>query len=96
MKILCALLVIIVVALISLAAIGPDDLAKSHIKAMRDDGSITNVVNMLFDDGTVCQVRGHRWGNHMHVTLEYAPNLAGCRECVICKLHQSLYTTEWR
>lgn len=79
-----------------LLAAGLDDTAKGHIKAMQDDGSITNVVNMLVTNGTICAVRGHSWGNHMHVTLEYWPSRIGCRECKICGLHQSQYATEWK
>lgn len=79
-----------------LAAVNMDDLAKSHIKAMQDDGSITNVLNMVITNGTFCQVRGHSWGQHMHVTLEYSPSRIGCRECKICGLHQEQYATEWK
>jgi len=79
-----------------LAAVNMDDLAKSHIKAMQADGSITNVLIMLITNGIFCQVRGHTWGEHMHVTLEYSPNRIGCRQCKACGEHQSQYATEWK
>lgn len=85
---------LIIVGLIAcgtlLAAVSLDDLAKSHIKAMRNDGSITNVVNTLIADGTVCQVRGHRW--------EFGCGMSGClvnhggpmRHCPFCSTTQPM------
>jgi hypothetical protein len=86
----------ILLILLLLAAVNLEELGKSHIKAMRDDGSLTNVVNTLVADGTFCQVRGHQWGTHMHITLEYSPNRVSCRQCQLCGLHQSQYATDWK
>lgn len=44
----------------------------------------------------LCSVRGHVWGDHLHVTLEYVPSRIGCRECKVCGLHQSQYASEWK
>lgn len=73
-----------------LAAVSLDETAKAHIKAMHDDGSITNVVNTLIADGTVCQVRGHQW--------EFGCGMVGClvnhsgpmRHCSFCSTTQPM------
>lgn len=79
-----------------LAAVNMEELAKSHIKSMRDDGSITNVVNTLITDGTVCQVRGHKW--------EFGCGMVGClvnhggpmRHCSVCGTTQTQEIGPWR
>ena len=71
-------------------------LAKSHLKASKEDGSITNLIEELVRSGEFCRIRGHSWGEHMHITMEYSPNRIGCRECKVCRLHQSQYATEWK
>lgn len=90
------LVLLAVLGVVAYGAITLDDLAKSHIQTMQADGSITNVLNLLITEGTFCQVRGHTWGQHFHLTLEYSPGKAGCRECSICKLHQTQYVTDWK
>lgn len=57
--------------------------------------TLTNYVNKISTDGTFCRVRGHTWGEHMHVTAEYSPNALACRQCSLCGLHQERYE-EWR
>lgn len=84
------------VCLCLLASTSPDDIAKAHIKAMQNDGSITNAVNLLVKDGLFCSVRGHAWGMHVHQTLEYVPDRIACRECKACGLHQAQYVSEWK
>lgn len=73
-----------------------DGLAKTQIEAMKYAGTLTNVINLLASSGQFCQVRGHVWGPHAHVTLEYVSNRIGCRECKVCGLHQEQYATEWK
>lgn len=64
--------------------------AQCHIDDMRKDGSLTNVVNLLFSTGVICEVRGHTWGQHMHLTLEYySDGRPECRQCTICGKHQT-------
>lgn len=71
-------------------------LAAKHIKAMRDDASITNVVNALIKDGTLCTIRGHQWLDG----CSYGP---GClvlhtvemRHCDVCKKQQTR-SSEWK
>ena len=62
------------------------DVAKSHIEEMRSDGSITNVVNMLIENGTVCNVRGHKWeagcGTFGCLVIHTVP----MRHCIVCGL----------
>lgn len=72
------------------------ELAYAHTKAMQADGSITNVINLLATSREFCRIRGHAWGPHLHVTLEYVPDRIACRECKICGLHQSQMATEWK
>lgn len=71
----------------------PEDL---RIKEMEEDGSLTNVINLLATSGKLCAVKGHAWGSHLHVTLEYDQGRIGCRECKVCKLHQSQYASDWK
>lgn len=69
---------------------------RDRVKEMELDGSLTNVINLLITSGKFCAIRGHAWGTHMHVTLEYEPGRIGCRQCQICGLHQSQHTTDWK
>lgn len=73
----------------------PAFLPELHINGMKDDGSFTNVVQLLIESGEICKVRGHAWTPHMHLTLEYAPNRVSCRECSLCRAHQS-QIAEWK
>lgn len=84
------------IALAVIAQVSADALAAKHVKEMREDGSITNVVNLLISSGEFCRVHGHAWGPHLHVTLEYMPDRISCRECKVCGLHQSQYVTDWK
>ncbi len=52
-------------------------------------------INAMCADGSVCAVRGHAWGDHVHTTLEYSPGRIGCRQCSLCGAHQNLYH-EWK
>lgn len=65
-------------------------------KMLVTDEGRTNIVNTLIASGEFCRVRGHTWGNHMHVTLEYSESRIGCRECKICGVHQEKHATEWK
>lgn len=65
-------------------------------KILVSESGRTNIVNSLVANGEFCRVRGHTWGDHMHVTLEYSPSRIGCRECKVCGLHQEQYATEWK
>lgn len=69
---------------------------RDYIKEMELSGSLTNTINLLVTSGKLCAVRGHVWGEHMHVTLEYEPGRIGCRECKLCGLHQSKHATDWK
>lgn len=72
------------------------ELARAHVITMQADGSITNVINLLVASGELCRIRGHAWGSHLHVTLEYMPDRIACRECKVCGVHQSQFATEWK
>lgn len=73
-----------------------NDLVKSHIKSMQDDGSITNVINLLVTNGTFCQIRGHQW--------EGGCGMDGClvihnnpmRHCPVCGTIESREIGPWR
>ena len=54
-------IILLFCALLALAAQSPSELARKHIQAMTEDGSLTNVVNELIQSGTICKVRGHKW-----------------------------------
>lgn len=60
------------------------------------ESSRTNIVNDLIETGEFCRVRGHAWGGHLHVTLEYVTDKIGCRECKVCGQHQTQYASEWK
>jgi len=67
--------------------------AQSHIALMRADGSLTNVVNSLVADGTVCAIRGqHIWaaGCYMSGCLVYHGD-GPMRHCELC--HKLEYMT---
>ena len=72
-----------------------DELARSHIKIMQDDGSITNVINLLISEGIFCQVRGHKW--------EAGCGVSGClvihdgpmRHCVVCGKTETREMKPW-
>ena len=98
-KLFWALALAVGLAVLASAQVPPvqvANLAKAHIKAAKDDGSITNLVEELVVSGEFCRIRGHSWGDHLHITAEYSPNRIGCRECKVCRLHQSQYATEWK
>lgn len=65
------------------------------IKLLVSDVGRTNLVNALVATGEFCRVRGHAWGHHVHVTLEYQDGKIGCRECKACKKHETQYA-DWK
>lgn len=93
---LAPFLLITTISCVFAATLTVEETTKSHIAAMRKDGSLTNVVNALVADGTFCAIRQHSFQSHLHVTLEYVSNKAGCRECSMCGLHQTMYLSDWK
>ena len=78
------------------AALNLDELAKAHVKAMRDDGSITNVVNLIVSDGTFCQVRGHKWEFGCGVNGCLVNHYAPMRHCAVCGSTQTQKVGPWQ
>jgi hypothetical protein len=72
--------------------------AQSHIKAMREDGSLTNVVNALVADGTFCQVRGHKLelGCGVMGCLVNHPDVLRMRHCPMCGSVQTQEAGPWK
>lgn len=78
------------------AAVSVDELAANHIKAMRDDGSVTNVIEKLVSDGTFCEVRGHQWvlGCGQIGCLVY--HSGPTRHCSVCSSVQAQQLGPWK
>ena len=79
-----------------LAAVSMDELAKSHVKSMRDDGSITNVINLLVTNGTFCQVREHKWESGCGISGCLVIHRGPIRHCPVCRKVQSQEIGPWR
>lgn len=62
--------------------------------SITDEGR-TNIVNFLMSSGEVCRQRGHAFQGHVHTTLEYTTGKLGCRQCLGCGLHQTLFE-DWK
>ena len=75
----------------------PNDLAKYHIKTMTDDGSITNVLNMVIADGTFCRVRGgHNWQGGCGMSGCLVNHVGGIRHCTVCLTVQTQEPGQWK
>jgi hypothetical protein len=72
-----------------------------HVRNMRADGTISNVVRQLCAEGEVCRIVGHAWrdgrpgeGNGGWFA-DYHPGTS-YRTCRICGATQTQTTLEWR
>lgn len=93
-KLLLATALVAVGCTVWLASAATDKTAE-HIAAMKADGSLTNVVQTLVRDGTICAIRGHVWeggcGNPGCLVLHQNP----IRHCTICRAVQSQKVGAW-
>ena len=72
------------------------DAAKSRIKAMRDDGSLTNVVNQMIADKVICEVRGHQWAPGCGMGGCLVIHSGPTRHCTMCGTYQEQIPGNWK
>ena len=68
------------------------------VEYMVENGTLTNVVKRLAEDGHICSVLGHRWESIPHVTLEYRESgeYPRHRKCTICGKVETKEPGAWK
>jgi len=68
------------------------------VEYMVENGTLTNIVKRLAEEGHICAVLGHRWEHIPHVTLEYrvSGEYPQHRECSICGKVETKEPSEWK
>lgn len=69
---------------------------KLIVKNLRESNTLAGVLDELVKSGEFCKLRGHIWGQHVHLTLEYRTDNPQYRECVICKTVQTRTESDWK
>lgn len=78
----------------------PDSLAYAEwqIKTMQENGSLTNIVNLLISKGLVCEVRGHKWEPGCGIMGCVVYHTGAMRHCSVCGKTQTQAITigDWK
>ena len=64
------------------------------VEHMIENGTLTNVVTRLVEEGHVCAVIGHKWG--WGPTLLYDPDGGPTRHCLVCGKEESRELGPWQ
>lgn len=70
--------------------------ATNAFNALKENGGLTNMVDLIISSGEFCRIRGHRW--------EPGCGMEGCavnhegptRHCAVCGLMQTQTPGEWK